>query len=312
MSPKNQPHHVGFQGGNQQPPPANPSMQGYPPAVPVFGFVDPSSVPITNSYGAGGPGGVYPAPSGGFDPEATSVGGNYGKLVDPESQNVKNFSFNDQSIRRGFIRKVYSILMCQLLVTFGVVALFVYHMPTQRWAMRNQWFFFGTMIILLVSTLFMACFEDALRKTPTNFMFLGFFTVAESVLVGYICTLYDPETILMAVGVTTVIVLGLTLFALQSKYDFTTCGGILLILLLLLFMVGLVGMFWPGKTMHMVISSFGAILFSFYLIYDTQLMMGGEHKYSISPEDYIFAAINIYLDIINLFLYILRILGSKK
>ena len=42
------------------------------------------------------------------------------------------------------------------------------------------------------------------------------------------------------------------------------------------------------------------------------MMMGGNHKYSISPEEYIFAAIAIYLDIINIFLYILRIVGAAK
>ena len=43
-----------------------------------------------------------------------------------------------------------------------------------------------------------------------------------------------------------------------------------------------------------------------------QMMMGGNHKYSISPEEYIFAAIAIYLDILNIFLYILRIVGAAK
>ena len=44
----------------------------------------------------------------------------------------------------------------------------------------------------------------------------------------------------------------------------------------------------------------------------SQMMMGGNHKFSISPEEYIFAAIAIYLDIINIFLYILRIVGAAK
>ena len=45
---------------------------------------------------------------------------------------------------------------------------------------------------------------------------------------------------------------------------------------------------------------------------DTQLMMGGNKKYSISPEEYIFAALNLYIDIIMLFLYILEIIGIAK
>ena len=43
-------------------------------------------------------------------------------------------------------------------------------------------------------------------------------------------------------------------------------------------------------------------------MYDTQLMVGGSHKYSLSPEEYVFASLNLYLDIVNLFIEILKIL----
>ena len=56
--------------------------------------------------------------------------------------------------------------------------------------------------------------------------------------------------------------------------------------------------------------SAGALIFSLYIVFDTQMMMGGNHKYSLSPEEYVFAALNLYLDIINLFLYILVIIGA--
>ena len=62
----------------------------------------------------------------------------------------------------------------------------------------------------------------------------------------------------------------------------------------------------------MVYGGIGALIFSVYLVYDTQMMMGGGHKYSISPEEYIFAAVALYLDIINLFINIhLRSLGCS-
>lgn len=41
-------------------------------------------------------------------------------------------------------------------------------------------------------------------------------------------------------------------------------------------------------------------------------MMGGSHKYSISPEEYIFAALNLYMDIVNIFIYILTILSATR
>lgn len=89
-------------------------------------------------------------------------------------------------------------------------------------------------------------------------------------------------------------------------------GGILFVCLIILFVFGIVLMFFPGKTMMLVYSSMGVILFSIYLIYDTQMMMGGTHKASISPEEYVFAALTLYLDIINIFVYILSIIGASK
>lgn len=95
---------------------------------------------------------------------------------------------------------------------------------------------------------------------------------------------------------------------------------------------GLIAMFFPGKTIKLVYASFGALLFCIYLVYDTQMMMGestltavkffgtqlllfiagGDHKYSISPEDYVFAALSLYLDIVNIFMYVLTILGAIR
>ncbi len=59
-------------------------------------------------------------------------------------------------------------------------------------------------------------------------------------------------------------------------------------------------------------ASAGALIFSMYIVYDTQLMMGGNHKLSIDPEEYVFAALSLYLDIVNLFLYILTIIGAAR
>lgn len=66
------------------------------------------------------------------------------------------------------------------------------------------------------------------------------------------------------------------------------------------------------RVMMIVYGSIGALIFSLYIVYDTQLMMGGKHKYALDPEEYIFASLNLYLDIINLFMYILMIVGASS
>ena len=70
-------------------------------------------------------------------------------------------------------------------------------------------------------------------------------------------------------------------------------------------------MFFPGRIVSVVYSSLGVLVFSLYLIYDTQMMLGGKHKLSISPEEYIFAVLTIYLDVIQLFLHIIHLLGFE-
>ncbi|KAF4514166.1 UNVERIFIED_CONTAM: hypothetical protein B566_EDAN019297 [Ephemera danica] len=145
-----------------------------------------------------------------------------------------------------------------------------------------------------------------------NFIFLGIFTLAESLMLGVTVSYFNAEAVLMAVGICAGVCLALSIFAFQTRWDFTMMGGILFVAVIILMIFGIVAIFVPGRTITLVYASLGAIIFSIYLVYDTQMMMGGKHKYSISPEEYIFAALNLYLDIINIFMYILTIIGASS
>ncbi|SPP88083.1 protein lifeguard 1 [Drosophila guanche] len=236
--------------------------------------------------------------------------GSYGS-GDPEGQ-PKNIGFNDDSIRRGFIRKVYLILMAQLVATFGAVSIFVFNDNVKMYALQNGWVFWLALLLMVATLLGLVCSESLRRQTPQNFIFLGGFTVAQSLLLGVSACRFASTEVLMAVGITAAVCLALTLFAMQTKYDFTMMGGLLITLLVILLIFGLVAVFVGGSMLiTLIYASASALLFSMYLIYDTQLMMGGRHRYSISPEEYIFAALNLYLDIINIFLDILVIIGGS-
>jgi len=145
-----------------------------------------------------------------------------------------------------------------------------------------------------------------------NYICLSIFTLAEGFLLGCATSMYRREEVFFAALITLVVVVGLTLFAFQTKIDFTAMGGILFVAVLILMVFGIVLMFFPGKTGTLIYASFGALLFSIYIVYDTQMMVGGDHKYSISPEEYVFASLNLYMDIVNLFLYILTIIGASR
>ncbi|XP_017780361.1 PREDICTED: protein lifeguard 1-like isoform X3 [Nicrophorus vespilloides] len=230
-----------------------------------------------------------------------------------EDNDIKGqFDFSDQTIRRGFIRKVYSILMFQLSVTLAFISLMVYHKSTRIFVRSHPELMIVAIIIFIVSLIALSCCGELRRRSPTNYIFLTLFTLAESFMLGVISSTYKSDEVVMAVGITAAVCLGLTLFAFQTKWDFTMMGGILFVAVIILLIFGIVAIFVKSKILSMVYASLGALIFSIYLIYDTQMMMGGNHKYSISPEEYVFAALNLYLDIINIFMYILTIIGAAR
>merc|ERR1712110_1202327 len=134
-------------------------------------------------------------------------------------------------------------------------------------------------------------------------------------MLGTVATYYKTDAVLMAVGTTAAVVIALTLFAFQTNIDFTGCGAALLCILVIFVISGIfLGIFGvrDSRAANIGYSAVGCLIFSLYLIYDTQIMLGGKHKCSLSPEEYIFAALNLYLDIINLFLYLLSIFGNSS
>lgn len=312
-------------------PPPDPNQYGYGQQPPYPGpFPPPGGYPSAPPPGAAYPGQTFPGgfPGAGFHPPPPTQGGmpygqmppmhnyqsdmygtNYTGGEDPE---VKGFDFTDKAIRRGFIRKVYSILLLQLSVTLGFICLFVYHKPTQNFVAGHPELWIVAIIVLIVSLIALSCCGELRRKTPTNYIMLTLFTVAESFFLAMTASRYNSEEVVMAVGITAAVCLALTLFAFQTKIDFTVMSGALFIALVILFIFGIVAMIWHNKIVSMVYASLGALLFSIYLVYDTQMMLGGNHKYSISPEEYIFAALSLYLDVINIFMYILTIIGAAR
>ena len=82
-----------------------------------------------------------------------------------------------------------------------------------------------------------------------------------------------------------------------------------MLILLVLIMFGIITIFWRNPIVQLIYACMGALIFSIYLIYDTQLVIG-KGQFSYSLDDAYLAAIQLYLDVINLFLFILQILGG--
>lgn len=218
----------------------------------------------------------------------------------------------DGEVRSGFVQKVYGILSVQLIITAAIAAPIAAQDP--HWVAENVRTCQACMIISLVAVVSVGCcFQNIARQVPYNYLFLLLVTVCEAVVVGFICAMYTANSVILAVLETAGIFFGLTLYACTTKSDFTGFGPYLATALWGLLLTSMISFFLPGDSLRYMISGFGAILFSFYIVYDTQMICGGKHKQgAYGVDDYVFAALNIYLDIINLFLYILELFGDRK
>jgi len=231
-------------------------------------------------------------------------------------QDMAEFNaFSDKNIRRGFIRKVYGILSVQLLFTFVPCILFSYSVGAKQFAMKNWYILIVAMICNIVLIFPMACSRKLRTDFPLNFIILGLFTLSEAVMLSFVGATVNIEVMTIAIGITSIIVISLTLFAMQTKIDFTICNGLVFCVLLCLTLAGLSLTFYhgPGRPLiNVVYCGIGSLIFSFIIVVDTQMIVGGGRQMEITPEEYIFAALVLYLDIIRLFLYILQIVAESK
>mmetsp|Transcript_10135 Transcript_10135/g.13803 ORF Transcript_10135/g.13803 Transcript_10135/m.13803 type:complete len:131 (-) Transcript_10135:97-489(-) len=130
-------------------------------------------------------------------------------------------------------------------------------------------------------------------------------------MVTYICTFYSTGTVVAATVMTAGVTVALTVYALTTKADFTYMGGMLWVLGMTIIMTSLFGFwFYYSEVYNIFICGLLVIFYGLYLIYDVQLIAGGG-RHKLSMDDYIIGALIIYIDVINLFLTILRALGRK-
>ncbi|XP_072901331.1 protein lifeguard 2a isoform X2 [Hemitrygon akajei] len=230
--------------------------------------------------------GLYPGSSSGYVSATFSP---YSQPSNSESiETSAAEAWNNQIVRHRFVRKVYAILMVQLLITFGIVAVFMFCDPVKRYVRKSIILYYTSFGIFISVYLVLACCTR----------------------VSY----HNTKIVLLCIGITALVCFTVTIFSFQTKFDFTTCHGLLFGLTIALLLTGLVmGFTIPFgylPWLHTVYAGLGAIAFTLFLAYDTQLLVGNK-RYSLSPEEYIFAALCLYVDIIFIFIFFLKF-GNRE
>uniref|UniRef100_A0A8C0GV60 Transmembrane BAX inhibitor motif containing 1 n=1 Tax=Chelonoidis abingdonii TaxID=106734 RepID=A0A8C0GV60_CHEAB len=125
---------------------------------------------------------------------------------------------------------------------------------------------------------------------------------------------YKTEAVLITMVITAIVAIIVTVFCFQTKVDFTSCTGLFCVLGIVVTVTGIITAivlsFTYVKWLHMLYAAIGAIVFTLFLAYNTQLVLGNR-KNAISPEEYVYGAMEIYMNIVQIFIFLLQIVGRS-
>ena len=184
---------------------------------------------------------------------------------------MKDASADD---RKGFIKKVYAILGCQLLVT-ACITLYPFLQSIQGryeiylWMYENKWILILAMVLAIVVECAILCVPQNARQVPTNYILLGIFTLCESYLVCFVCSRYEPRLVMMAMFMTAGVVLALSLYAVFTTSDFTIMGGGIVMVAFSIMMFGMFAIIFQDRFLYMFYVWLVILLVGFYIIIDT-------------------------------------------
>ncbi|XP_021957467.1 protein lifeguard 2 [Folsomia candida] len=240
--------------------------------------------------------------------------------------------FTDKSIRIGFARKVFSILLIQILFTFGLVALLTFHTEINSKLHKSMYIqdifvyaSFGFALVDLAIILIILFQPKTISKTPWNYVVLALVTICTSIplaiLTAYIET---KQSVFFVIGMMVCMVVSLLLFSLQTRQELTYLTG---------FFISLTSTAAAGAIMYFVVRDLpenkdqegmvagilGAclivtVLFGMIWIAIARGIMFGEpsSKMACSPEDFILASMLLYIITIAIFVLILLIITASQ
>ncbi len=208
--------------------------------------------------------------------------------------------------RATLARRTYGLVFLSVLVTMGGVA-FTGTQPALRDAVGQHPFL---ALIAVMAPLFLA--QRNARSFPRNVILTLLFTFVEGVWLApflYAMQQTAPGAVGQA-GILTFSAFGaLSLYALTSRRDFSAWGSFLTVGLIVLIVAMLINVFVASVGASLWMSAVGVLIFGGLLVFDTwRFMRSGR----FGPDDYVFAAVQIYLDLLNMFVFILSLLGGGR
>ena len=213
------------------------------------------------------------------------------------------------------MRKVYLWMTLALVIT-GFTAYYVATNETLITALvTNQILFWGLAIGELALVIGLTAAINRLSLTTATLMFV-LYSVINGATMSFIFLLYTASSITSVFFITAGTFAVMALFGYFTKTDLTSMGKILMMALIGIIIATIVNIFTKSQGLAVILNYLGVLVFVGLTAYDSQkikqmLQMApdaGEGAQKIA----LLGALSLYLDFINLFLYMLRIFGSRR
>lgn len=235
-------------------------------------------------------------------------------FVDRYSNTTAQQGTEGAAVSRTFLLNVYNWMAIGLAIT-GAVAYLVSEFVSPYFFAKYIFVFYGLLIfeILLVIAL-----SWAITRIPAIVAILGFFfySFVNGLTMSVVFMVYTSASIYMTFFVCAGMFAGMSIFGYLTKIDLSGIGSFLYMGLIGVILGSVVNLFWANSTLYWLITYAGIIVFVGLTAYDTQKIKKAAQEVDAKSEDgkkvAIMGALNLYLDFINLFLLLLRLMGSRK
>ncbi|MFW6313012.1 MAG: Bax inhibitor-1/YccA family protein [Spirochaetota bacterium] len=216
---------------------------------------------------------------------------------------------------RAFVQQVYGWMAAALAVT-GFVALAVSRSDAlQRLIFGSQFVFFGLIIAELVLVMWLATRIRQMSTSTATTVFVGY-SVLNGLTMGAIFLAYTQATVAQAFFVTAGLFMVMTLYGFFTDTDLTRLGNLLGMALLGFIIATVVNLFLRSEGFYWIITYAGVVIFVGLVAYDSQrikeMALAGAGEDDDAQKHAIMGALRLYLDFVNLFLLLLRILGRRR
>ena len=226
------------------------------------------------------------------------------------------YNMNDIDIRssNNFLRKVFLYMILGIAISFGTGAYLLYFNQGLLYTLFNYYQFLVIAELAMVFSI--SLFINKMSSSLARILFFAY-SLVNGITLTVIGLIYAPQVIFYAFMITLTIFIVTAIYGYTTQEDLSSYRRFFIIALISLIILSIINVFMRVGMLEWVITIAGVVIFTGLIAYDVNRIKFISYQLADGDNETIekmgiIGALNLYLDFINLFIYILRIFGRKK